>query len=164
MTVFDLTGQKYNKQSTPIQLGANQWERKIVIKGSEITALSTTASDVFKVLNLGQNVMVNEMATIVTDADDTSITLKIGYTDGTNTDEDAYDADVALDSTGITALGNNDFTANVLLIDEAVGADFFLTLTFSALSTLDDATEFIILVKGSSFNDVPYATTLNAPV
>jgi len=164
MASFDLTGQKYALQSAPIQIADGEINRKIVIKGSDITKHSTTASDTFEVCNLGQNIMVTEMAFVVLDADDTAITLKVGYSDGTNTDDDAYDADVALDSTGITALNNADFTANKLLIDEAVGADFKLILTFSALSTLDDATEFVIYFKATSFGDAPYANTLNAPV
>ena len=164
MASFDLTGQKYNLQSAPIQIADGEIGRKIVIKGSDITALSTSATDTFEVCNLGQNIMINEMSFVVLDADDTAITLKVGYSDGTNTDDDAYDADVALNATGITALNNADFTANKLLIDEAVGADFKLILTFSALTTLDDATEFVIYFKATSFNDAPYATTLNAPV
>jgi len=164
MASFDLTTQKYALQSNKIQLGANDWKRKIVILGSQITALSTTATDTFKICNLGQNVRVTNLSTLVVDADDTALTLKIGYTDGTNTDDDAYDADVALDSAAVTSLNAPDFTVDKLLIDVAVGADFYMILTFSALTTLDDATEFIIEFDATNYNDAPYAATLNAPI
>ena len=160
MAVFDLTKQKNNLQSAPIQIGANRWVRKIKIKGSDITSLSTTATDNFKILNLGQKVRVVNHSVIVLDADDTAITMKSGYTDGTNTDDDAYDADVALNAAAVTTAMDND----KFLYDAAVGADFFLILTFSALTTLDDATEFIVVVEGENYHDVPFDATVNAPV
>lgn len=160
MASFDLTTQEYQKQSTPIQNSANEWRRKIVIKGSEITALSTNATDTFKILNLGQNVRVDSHAVTVVDADDTAITMKSGYTDGTNTDDDAYDADVALNAQAVTKALDND----KLLYDAGVLADFFLILTLSNLADLDDATEFIVEVTGVNYADAPYEATVSAPI
>jgi len=162
MTLFDLTVSNQwgiDLQSSPVPLGSQDWVRKFKLNGAQLKKVSQTTSDGFKVINLGQNCRVLESAVTVLDADDTALTMKIGYTDGTNADDDAYDADVALNSAAITSVVDNN-----KLLKNATGADFYLTIIPSVLSTMDDDFEFMYECRVRSYHDVPYEEALTAPV
>lgn len=124
--------------------------------GTDFTSLTTTASDIFKVFKISKNQLVNRVWTIVTDADDTAITLDIGYTDGTNTAAEAFETNAALNSTGVTESADD----KIFFDDDG----YYIILTLSALSTLDAATEFIVACEVIDMRGVGVTTALTAPV
>lgn len=157
VTYFDMCQQGYNSS---FEAKADNAGREQVLMrrfiGTDLTSLSTTTTDVFKILKVSKNQLVNRVWTTVTKADDTAITLSIGYTDGTNTSANAFEADAALDSTGVTESADD----KIFFDDDG----YYLTITLSALSDLDAATEFSIMAEIIDFRGVGVTTALTAPV
>lgn len=157
MTVFDMCTQEYKAAFE--SKTDNSGREQVLIRrflGSEFTALTTTATDTFKIFKISKHQLVNRVWTIVTDADDTAITLDIGYTDGTNTAATAFETDAALNSTGVTESADD----KIFFDDDG----YYIILTFSALSTLDAATEFVIMAEVMDARGAGVTTALTAPV
>jgi len=141
------------------QLGSKEIRHKATILGSDLKKVGAVVGDSFKIFNLGRKCRVVSSAITVIKADDTAITIDLGYTDGTNLDADAFDGSVAINATGVTeAVDNKKF------LDNATGANFYTYFTPSALSTLDDATEILIEQVVAKYNDCAISTSLSAPV
>jgi len=158
MTVYDMCTQDFspaNYEAPAMLAGSKQYMRRRFV-GSDFTDLTTTASDSFKIFKIDKHMMVPIVYTIVTDADDTSITLDIGYTDGTNTAATAFEGDAALDSTGVTASSDD----TIFFDDDG----YYITLVLSNLADLDDATEFTVVVGVLDLSDAGVTTEITAPV
>jgi len=157
MTTFDMVStNKYKSFEARADLAGRVQYMARSFLGSEITALSTTATDIFKVMKLAKHQMVTRVWTVVTDADDTAITLDIGYTDGTNTAATAFEGDAALDSTGVTQSSDD-----LIFFDDD---GYFIILTFSALATLDDDCEFVVVVEVLDLSNAGVTEVLTTPV
>ena len=126
---------------------------KAVVKNSGLTPVG---GDTYKILRLGKYQLVHQVATIVTKEDDTSIALDIGYTDGTNASTTAFETDAALQTRG-TTLSSDD----VLLVDDD---GYYLTITPSTLTGMDDALEFIVAAFIKDMSDVTLSTAITTPV
>lgn len=126
---------------------------KAVVKNSGLTPVS---GDTYKILKLGKYQFVREVTTIVTKEDDTSIALDIGYTDGTNASTTAFETDAALQTRGSTVSSDD-----TLLIDDD---GYYLTITPSTLTGMDDALEFIVSATIQDMSDLVLSTAITTPV
>lgn len=157
MTVYDMCVQGYNaayEAKTDLSGRPQLLGRRFI--GTDLTDLTTTATDSFKIFKLSKFQMVTRMWVIVTDADDTAITLKAGYTDGTNTSDTAYEASAALNSAAVTYTIDN----YKLMDDDG----YYVTITLSVLSTLDADCEFSIVAEVIDLRGLGITEALTAPV
>ena len=144
---------KVNNKTNPII------RRKITGKLLKAAVLGTGAvpgnGDSYKIAKISKQQLVDYVWTIVNVADDTAITLSIGYTDGTNTSANAFEASAALNSAGVIASSDD----QVLFDDDG----YFLTITPSTLTAMDDGLEFLIVARVFDFS-LEGLTDLTAPI
>jgi len=157
MTVFNMCTSDYqaNYNARSDLSGRTQVLSRRFI-GTDLTALTTTATDSFKIFKIGKHQLVKNVKVIVTDADDTSITVSLGYTDGTNTSATAFEADANLNSTGVTSSADD-----IVFFDDD---GYFIVMTLGALSTLDAATEWVVMVEVDDLSNVGVTEALTTPV
>ena len=159
MTVHDLTTQKYKGAPAKKNKEGVQFVGKRII-GTMLTGNIDGATpadgDTFKIAKISKHQMVPRVFTIVTDADDTSDLLDVGYTDGTNASTTAFDTDVNLNATGVTESSDD----KVFFDDDG----YYLTITVADISNLDDATEFTVLAEIVDCIGLGITTALTAPV
>lgn len=141
MAYFDLCTQDYSGSNfeSPADLkGRSHWlQRRFV--GSQLSSLTQTATDNFKVFKIGKNQSVKGYKVIVYKADNTSITISLGYiTAGGAASSTAFaSAAVNLNAAATTFAAAAGF--KTFLADGA-----YILLTLSDLANLDAACEFEI--------------------
>jgi hypothetical protein len=123
---------------------------------SPIDGVTPVDGDSFKIGKLSKHHFVREVATIVTDADDTSDIVTIGYTDGTNTSATAFGNAGQLNSTGVVIESDDS-----LLMDED---DYYITITVPDISNLDDDCEFTIAAVLWDISPAGITTAITSPV
>lgn len=163
MATWDLTTREFKSQGGYSGIETNPGWNYRVFTGAELKSLpqgSPANGDNFKIAELQKGLVIDKVKTIVTDADDTALTLDIGYTDGTNGADNTFEDDAALDATGVTESADDIvYFPNV----STYTLTPYLTMKPSAISTLDDATEFIVGWH-SLLIDQAISTQLTAPV
>ena len=161
MATHDMTTQLYPGHPAPSDLGQRVCVVSRRFTGADLTTLKdgTTPSngDSYKVIKgVFKHAMVDKVWTVVTDADDTSITLDIGYTDDTNTSATAFETDAALNATGVTASADD-----IVFFDDK---DYWITITPSTLTDMDSDLEFVVAVRFIDLSDAGVTEALTAPV
>lgn len=146
MATHDLTVAPYRQAN----MGSNLQNRRGIVyrkfKGSELKTLKdgTTPADgdTFKIFKVPKGSLVPGGGSIVVDADDTSILMDIGYTDGTTTDSDCFETDRNLNTTGdVPSSDDSLYVPNVSTYTK----DMYITMTLADIaSNLDDDTEFFV--------------------
>lgn len=159
MTIHDLTTQRY--EGHPAKTGIEGI--RIIVRrfvGANLTGaiagVTPANGDSYKIAKISKHQLVDYVWTVVTDADDTAITLSIGYTDGTNTSATAFEANAALNATGVTPSTDD----QVLFDDDG----YFLTITPSTLAGMDSDLEFSVIARVMDCSRAGIATALTAPV
>ena len=145
MATHDLTVAPYQQANGYSGIGTVQGWNYRRFTGADLKTLKDGTApangDNFKIAKLGKGMQIRKVSTTVLDADDTALTLDIGYTDGTNGADNTFEDDAALNATGTTESADDIITfPNVATYT----LDPFLTIKPSAISTLDDATEFVV--------------------
>ena len=159
MTVHDLTTQKYKGAPAKTNKEGVQVLGKRLIGSmltGDIEGVTPANGDTFKIAKIGKHQMIPRVFTIVTDADDTALTLDIGYTDDTNASTAAFEGDAALNSTGVTESADD----KVFFDDDG----YYLTITLTTLTTLDDDCEFTVLAEVIDCIGLGITEALTAPV
>jgi hypothetical protein len=167
LTVHDMLSKNYD--AYPAAVGAQNNGRTLVrrILGSQLKGAingSTPANgDSYAILNLSKRQVVTQVLLIVVKADDTALTLGIGHSDaigdastGTNESISTFQTNTALNSTGVTS------TTTAMKYFDADG--YKVIITPNTLTAMDDALEFIVVVRVIDLNFTPIAAALTAPI
>lgn len=121
------------------------------ITGAELNAAGVPGTDVFFIAELKKGQVVREVETIVIDADSQAITLNIGWYDTNGYDVDDFEANAALNATGITASSDD-----IVMLS----TDGYLTISTSA--AIEAATDFIVSAKVEDYSLAVRDTTIAA--
>ena len=157
---FNLTTQQYRNVPAPAPVGISKWIKR-VFTGAELKATINgvtpvaTDTNTYKWAEIGLKQIVKEVVTIVTDADDTSITIAIGHDDGVTATTNSLEGSVNLNAQGITSSADD-----IVLF----GIKGFLTFTISTLTALDDATEFVLLAHVIDIYDSGFEEALTTTI
>jgi hypothetical protein len=135
------------------------WQHRRFL-GSELKAavggVTPVDGDTFKIFKLNKHQIATRTLFTVTDADDTSIEVTMGYTDGTNASVNAFEASRNLNAAGVVY----SMDAFKLMDDDG----YFVTITIPSITNLDSDCEFVISLEVLDLSEVGIAEVLTAPV
>jgi hypothetical protein len=106
---------------------------------ADINGATPADGDTFLIFPLGKHHVVANTQVLVTDADNTSIAMTLGYaTTSAVTSANAFEASVNLNAPGITE------TKDDILVMPT--DDYYYSMTIPSITNLDADTEFVITV------------------
>lgn len=158
MTVHDMTTQRFRNVPAPVPVGGHKIIKRRFL-GSDLTGaingVTPANGDTYKIMQIGKHQLVTRAWTIVSDADDTSITLAIGHTDGVTTTNNSLEASAALNSQGVIETADDKIF---------FGIPGFITITPSTLSGMDSDLEFVVAVEVVDLYDAGVAEALTTTI
>ena len=146
MTIHDITTREYESVGGYSGLATNVGYQERKFTGAELKTLKDGTvpadGDSFKICPIPKGSYVSKTRLAVVDPDATSIVVETGYTDGTNTDDNAFETDGNLNSKAVT---DSEIATKCFPNSAGYLLDPFLTMTLADIaSNLEDDTEFYI--------------------